>query len=142
MGMEKETSGTRPKGDASRRQVLQGLTLTGLASTGVTPSLAAIQTGSESFDPHRWWTQDYRIVQTNLREIDAREDPREIVKAVKDFGANAIVSNIGGIVAFYPTKLELHYRTPISRAILSGRRSRPRVTRAWPIWGASTPRRP
>ena len=110
--MEKETSGTRPKGDASRRQVLQGLTLTGLASTGVTPSLAAIQTGSESFDPHRWWTQDYRIVQTNLREIDAREDPREIVKAVKDFGANAIVSNIGGIVAFYPTKLELHYRTP------------------------------
>lgn len=60
----------------------------------------------------RWWERDYRIVQTNLREIDVLQDPREISRAVKDFGGTAIVSNIGGIVAFYPTKLEYQYKNP------------------------------
>jgi len=64
------------------------------------------------FDRKRWWESDYRIVQTNLREIDARENPREIARAVREFGGNVIVSNIGGIIAFYPTKLEFQARSP------------------------------
>ena len=99
----------------SRRTVLQGLTLSGLSIAGAAavPGVAgaAIQ-ASGGFDRKRWWLQDYRIVQTNLREIDVLEKPRDIAKAIKDFGGNVIVSNIGGIVAFYPTKLEYQYKTP------------------------------
>lgn len=97
---------------SSRRDVLQGLTIATLSATGSSVSLAAGQGASEKIDFNRWWTQDYRIVQTNLREIDAKENPREIARAVKEFGGNAIVSNIGGIVAFYPTSLELHRKSP------------------------------
>jgi hypothetical protein len=97
---------------ASRRTVLQGLTLTGLSLAGGAFAPVAAQRASGGFDTKRWWTQDYRIVQTNLREIDIREDPRAIAKAVKDFGGNVIVSNIGGIVAFYPTRLRFHRANP------------------------------
>jgi hypothetical protein len=99
------------KGMATRRGVLQAVSLAGLAVAGGLPIAAAAQT-STGFDRRRWWTQEYRIVQTNLREIDALEKPREIARALKDFGANVVVSNIGGIVAFYPTKLELQYKNP------------------------------
>jgi hypothetical protein len=60
-----------------------------------------------------WWQQDpIRLVQTNLREIDARRDPAEIVREVKAFGANAILFSVGGIVSFYPTELDFQTRTP------------------------------
>lgn len=97
----------------SRRLVLQGLTLTGLAIAG--GAQAAVRNPGKAtgrFSPTHWWEQDYRIVQTNLREIDIRENPREIARAVREFGGNTIVSNIGGIVAFYPTKLPYQYRNP------------------------------
>ncbi|WP_185665749.1 alpha-amylase family protein [Novosphingobium flavum] len=99
--------------EASRRQVLQGLSLGGLTLGGGGIAVArAVGPKAGDFDRRRWWEQDYRIVQTNLREIDALEDPREMARAVKDFGGTAIVSNIGGIVAFYPTRLPLQYKNP------------------------------
>lgn len=52
-----------------------------------------------------------RLVQTNLRQIDIQRNPREIVREVKDFGANAILFSVGGIVSFYPSELE--FQTPI-----------------------------
>lgn len=59
-----------------------------------------------------WWEeQPIRLVQTNLREIDTRRDPCEIVREVKDLGANAILFSVGGIVSFYPTSLR--FQTPI-----------------------------
>lgn len=95
---------------ATRRQVLGGITLTALAAG---PGGTAFAKAAKSIGgPARWWEQDYRIVQTNLREIDVQQDPREIAKAVKDFGGTAIVSNIGGIVAFYPTKLKWQHKNP------------------------------
>lgn len=114
-------------GDTSRRMVLRGLTLTGLSAAGVALSPGIAQSAdkpaapADGWDRKRWWTQDYRIVQTNLREIDAREQPREIAKAVKDFGGNTIVSNIGGIVAFYPTRLALQYKDPYLRGDFAAR---------------------
>lgn len=97
--------------NATRRSVLLGgITLTALAGTAG-PVLAQ-GAASRRFDYRRWYEQDYRIVQTNLREIDALQDPHEIARAVKDFGGNVIVSNIGGIVSFYPTDLEYHYTNP------------------------------
>ncbi len=95
---------------ATRRTVLGGITLATLGAVSA-PALAS-SASSKSFNPRRWYEHDYRIVQTNLREIDVLQDPRDIAKAVKDFGGNVIVSNIGGIVAFYPTDLEYHYTNP------------------------------
>ena len=59
-----------------------------------------------------WWHEKpMRLVQTNLRQIDIQRDPREIVREVKDFGGNAILFSVGGIVSFYPSELE--FQTPI-----------------------------
>lgn len=59
-----------------------------------------------------WWTRPYRIVQTNLRMIDVKRSPTKIVREVKSFGADVIICNVGGIVAFYPTKLPLQWVNP------------------------------
>lgn len=105
----------------SRRTVLGGMTLTALALGSGGAGKALAQTGAGAgFDPRRWYERDYRIIQTNLREIDALENPRDIAKAVREFGGNVIVSNIGGIIAFYPTDLQYHYRNPYLRGDFVG----------------------
>ncbi|MFS0773288.1 beta-galactosidase trimerization domain-containing protein [Sphingomonas sp. 1P08PE] len=109
-------SGSELTGEATRRGVLQTLSFLGLGVMGGPFGSAAAQSpAAGGFDPARWWTQDYRIVQTNLREIDIRESPREIARAIRSFGGNTIVSNIGGIVAFYPTALSYQRRNPYMR---------------------------
>jgi Hypothetical glycosyl hydrolase 6 len=58
----------------------------------------------------RWWlTEPIRFLQTNLSETDSVADPRELVDAVHEFGANTYLVNMGGIVAQYPTKVPFHY---------------------------------
>jgi len=61
-----------------------------------------------------WWIKEpYRLVQTNLREIDARDFDLDVyVNSIKDIGANVVLINVGGIVANYYTELEFHYRNP------------------------------
>lgn len=104
-------------GGVSRRLVLGGMTTAGLTVSGAIASPALAQRG---FTPRRWYEGDYRIVQTNLREIDALQKPRDIARAIKEFGGNVIVSNIGGITAFYPTALKYHYRSPYLRGDFVG----------------------
>ena len=59
---------------------------------------------------HKWWMDEpIRLVQTNLRETDAALDPQRHVQQVAEFGANALLFNLGGIVAFYPTRVDYHY---------------------------------
>ena len=62
----------------------------------------------------RWWLNEpYRLVQTNLREIDARDFDIDVyVKSLQDMGANTVLINVGGIVANYYTDLEFQYRNP------------------------------
>jgi len=56
-----------------------------------------------------WWENEpLRIIQTNLRQIDADRDPAVIVRQVKDLGANTILFSCGGIRAFYQTDLKYH----------------------------------
>ena len=58
----------------------------------------------------RWWMDEpVRLVQTNLRETDSALDARRLAQQVADFGANALLFNMGGIVAQYPTRVEFHY---------------------------------
>ena len=46
------------------------------------------------------------MIQTNLREIDVTLDPAKLVQSVREFPANVVLINVGGIVSFYPTDLE------------------------------------
>jgi hypothetical protein len=61
----------------------------------------------------RWWIDEpVRLLQTNLREIDSTLDARRLVKQVAEFPANALLLNMGGIVAQYPTLVPFHYPSP------------------------------
>lgn len=70
--------------------------------------------------PGAWWLQPHRLLQTNLREIDATMDLDRYVTEVKEFGADVVLFNVGGIVANYPTDLECHYRNPNMQGDLVG----------------------
>jgi len=60
-----------------------------------------------------WWmTEPIRLVQTNLRETDAAVDPRQLVEALAAMHANVVLMGMGGIVAYYPTKVEFQYPSP------------------------------
>ena len=57
-----------------------------------------------------WWeTWPWRLVQTNLREIDMADiDAARYVAALKDLDATVAMINTSGIVASYPTELPFH----------------------------------
>jgi len=71
-------------------------------------SIAQVQPKEE------WWLDEpYRLIQTNLREIDAIDfDVDVYVQSLIDIGANTVLINVGGIVANYYTDLEFQYRNP------------------------------
>ncbi|MEN0641876.1 alpha-amylase family protein [Alkalicoccobacillus gibsonii] len=51
-----------------------------------------------------FWKTRFRLIQPNLRKIDAIHlDVHSLLNEVKEYGANAILINGGGIVAWYPT---------------------------------------
>jgi len=64
------------------------------------------------FKEQDWWKNQNRMIQTNLREIDVKMNLDEYINTLKDFGANVVLVNVGGIVANYPTNLPFHYRNP------------------------------
>ncbi|WP_019536656.1 alpha-amylase family protein [Paenibacillus ginsengihumi] len=60
-----------------------------------------------------WWSANkLRLIQTNLREIDADLDVDRLIAELKQYEANVLMINAGGIFAFYPSRLEYHYVTP------------------------------
>ncbi len=61
-----------------------------------------------------WWLHEpFRLIQTNLREIDAIDFDIDVyVKSLHDIGANTVLINVGGIVGNYYTDLEFHYQNP------------------------------
>ncbi len=76
-------------------------------------------------DPGRydssWWNRaPVRLIQTNLREIDANLDVDAYVRSMVDASANLVLLNVGGIVANYPTELEYHFRNPFMEGDLVG----------------------
>lgn len=55
---------------------------------------------------HWWETHPWRMVQTNLREIDMRDiDAKAYARQLKEFGATVVNLNAAGIVASYDTAL-------------------------------------
>lgn len=57
-------------------------------------------------------TTPLRWIQTNLREVDANLDAKALVNELADFKANVLHFGMGGIVAYYPTKVQFHYPSP------------------------------
>lgn len=60
-----------------------------------------------------WWEEKrYRMIQNNLRDVDAGMDVDSYVETLKEFGADVCMAGCGGITAFYPTKLECQKVSP------------------------------
>lgn len=61
-----------------------------------------------------WWhTKQWRLIQTNLREIDMRDiRAAQVVADLQVFKANVLMINAAGIIASYPTKLPFHFQSP------------------------------
>jgi hypothetical protein len=58
-----------------------------------------------------WWRKPLRVIQPNLQVKDtALIDPEKLAFQLKKMGANTVVFNVGGIYAWYPTKVEHHTR--------------------------------
>jgi hypothetical protein len=60
-----------------------------------------------------WWDRNnLRLIQNNLRAKDAAMDRQSLIKKLKELSCNVLLLNTGGLVAFYPTTLDFHYRSP------------------------------
>jgi hypothetical protein len=83
-------------------------------------TVAAMCPAQERQNEPNWWLTPHRMIQTNLREIDATMDIDQYVREVQEFGANTVLFNVGGIVANYPTDLEFHWRNTFMKRDLVG----------------------
>ncbi len=62
---------------------------------------------------HWWDGYPWRLIQTNLREIDMADISAErYVRSICDMHATVAMINVAGIVASYPTELPFHYQSP------------------------------
>ena len=62
---------------------------------------------------HWWDGYPWRMIQTNLREIDMEDiDAEAYAQSLQDFGATVVTLNAAGIIASYETGLE--YQTKSS----------------------------
>ncbi|MHB9031503.1 MAG: beta-galactosidase trimerization domain-containing protein [Anaerolineae bacterium] len=61
-----------------------------------------------------WWeNQPWRMIQTNLREIDMADiDAGRYAADLRSFQATAALINAAGIIASYPTRLPYHFQSP------------------------------
>src|SRR5687768_6835849 len=60
-----------------------------------------------------WWMREpVRWVQTNLRETDANLNVARLMAELTDMRANVLHFGMGGIAAYYPTKVPFHYASP------------------------------
>src|SRR5690606_19030803 len=69
-----------------------------------------------------WWkANNLRVMQTNLPAYEAETlDPDSLLADLKNFSANTLIINAGGIMAFYPTKLEYQYTNPYMKKDMLG----------------------
>ena len=74
----------------------------------------------EGEDPSpEWWLKPNRMLQTNLREIDATMDINQYIWELKEWGVNVVKFNVGGIVANYPTDVKYHWRNTYMKGDLT-----------------------
>src|SRR5437764_13367389 len=89
----------------TRRELIQ---TTGMITAGAAFGVAAPLAGS---DPG-WFDRPMRWAQLNLTEDDpANMDVRFWLDYFKRIHADAACLSAGGVVAFYPTKVQFHHRS-------------------------------
>jgi hypothetical protein len=61
-----------------------------------------------------WWINyPWRLIQTNLREIDMLDiNAQQVVADLQSFKATVLMINAAGIIASYPTKIPYHFQSP------------------------------
>jgi len=61
-----------------------------------------------------WWSgKPWRLIQTNLREIDMLDiEAERYVEELQKFKANIVMINTSGIIASYETDLPFHFQSP------------------------------
>lgn len=58
----------------------------------------------------KWWKKPMRIIQYNLQVVDTPlMDPKKIAKELEEDYANGVVLNVGGIYAWYQSKVKYHH---------------------------------
>lgn len=78
-------------------------------------STIAIPTAPQGVEVARrepWYRSPFRMFQTNLLEPDADMDVERVLDFIQDFGCDTWLVNGGGILSFYPTRLEHQTRNP------------------------------
>lgn len=61
----------------------------------------------------KWWMEHkFRMIQNNLRDIDAGLDVEYEIAKLKEFGANVLQIGCGGISAFSPSGLDCQVKSP------------------------------
>ncbi|MBQ8596186.1 MAG: hypothetical protein IJ409_00210 [Lachnospiraceae bacterium] len=69
-----------------------------------------------------WWKdKPFRMIQNNLRDIDAAMDIDKYVDTLKEFHANVCMVGCGGITSFYPTELPYQQPSPYMKGDFIGR---------------------
>jgi uncharacterized lipoprotein YddW (UPF0748 family) len=83
-------------------------------AAGCSPQENQIATGEVQWpDSIPWWkANNLRVIQTNLPAYEATLNVDSLISDLKYFSANTLLINAGGIMAFYPTKLEFQYVNP------------------------------
>ncbi|MBW7571335.1 alpha-amylase family protein [Caproiciproducens faecalis] len=68
-----------------------------------------------------WWLENrMRMIQNNLRDIDAQMDIDYEIQKLKEFGANVVQVGCGGITSFFPSELDCQYRNPYMKGDFFG----------------------
>lgn len=68
-----------------------------------------------------FWRRPFRVMRFDLRPTDARGlDPRRLVSQTLEYGANVMLVNAGGVVAWYPSRLAHHPVNEYMRGDLLG----------------------
>ena len=61
----------------------------------------------------KWWMEHkFRMIQNNLRDIDAGLDVEYEIAKLKEFGVNVLQIGCGGISAFSPSGLDCQVKSP------------------------------
>lgn len=57
-----------------------------------------------------WWKSPMRVMQYNLQVADTGGmDPEKIARETEELACNVVVMNVGGIYAWYPSKVKYHH---------------------------------
>ncbi|MDZ4707050.1 MAG: alpha-amylase family protein [Saprospiraceae bacterium] len=97
--------------------------LAGLAASLFLGVLAGAQDLNHKLNHIPWWKKNnLRVIQTNLPAYEAATlDPDSLVQDLITYSANTLIINAGGIMAFYPSKLDFHYINPYMKSDMLGR---------------------